>query len=98
MSLKPCILLLSCVDKSFCLKYKIWLNECPSACPYFQFGKSGLCDEYEKENVNVECIFLTRLKRKDDNPIFYCNLLRLQSPLCKECVLMKYQNKEEKNT
>lgn len=98
MSLKSCVLLLSCVDKSFCLKYKIWLNECPSDCPYFQFGKIGLCDEYEKENFNVQCIFLTRLEQEDNNPRFYCDLLRMQSPFCKECVLMKYQSNKEVDT
>jgi len=98
MSLKPCILLISCLNESFCLKYKIWLIECPSACPYFQLGESGLCDEIKEENFNIKCIYLTRFGRVDDYPRFYCSLLKLNSPLCKECMLMKFGKSDELNT
>ncbi|WP_455462915.1 hypothetical protein [Candidatus Hodarchaeum mangrovi] len=98
MSLKSCILLISCLNESFCLKYKIWLNECPSACPYFQFGESGLCNDFKEENFNIKCIYLTRFGLGNDYPKFYCNLLQIESPICKKCVLKEYIESDELNT
>ena len=89
---KECLYLLrgKSSDIAFCLKFKEWIDSCPSKCSYFVEDITGTIEEVMQEKYDVECEYCNRKPQLNGPPIFFCDLMQIETPFCDSCHFSSY--------
>lgn len=87
MMFKDCINLVKAENEpvSYCMKFKLEIDRCPSQCGYYSKGVPGDIEETRKKKLNFECLYLARVNNEHRTPVYVCSLMNLQNPPCQDC-------------